>query len=298
MRATTFPAAAHIVNPTEVPTQKEGPMNKSVLPLLAATLAACPPPINADPVETEPVESEPIETEPVESEPTGLPDDAMPLVGEWVDHWEGHHAISNEGWSMGESQFHLTAVDATEGWAVAQNDTDNVWNPDLWSRFDWTEADHNGWWFCQTAFDADTEDEALATAAADPSDPSSAGCGGFAWTRLYVPLPLRGSWVDGWGGSHDIREWAWAMGDSTYHIVDYDIEERWIVAQNDEDNTWNPGLWSRFDWTEVEDSLWFCQTAFDADTEQAARDAGPADDSAPDSSGCGGFAWSALTAED
>lgn len=274
-------------------------MNKSIFLLLTLALTACPPPIDSEPSSsstdsTPGSESGSSETAPTES----LPDDAMPLAGGWVDNWEGTHLIDNDEWAMGESVFHLSVVDASEGWAVAQNSEDNDWSPGLWSRFDWVEASHNGWWFCQTSFDSPTEDDAIDTPPADPTDPATSGCGGFGWSRLYVPLPIRGSYVDGWEGSHDIREWTWTMGDSVFHVVDYNVDERWIIAQNDEDNDWNPELWSRFDWAEHDEAIWFCQTAFDAATEQAARDTPPADDTDPESSGCGGFSWSSLTRED
>ena len=145
--------------------------------------------------------------------------------------------------------------------------------------------------YCQTAYEAASEAEALATPAADLSSPST-GCGGFSWTILRAPLSLTESWDDSWGGSHQIDAFHWRMGDSDFSITEANDKEQWLIAQNGADNSWNPGLWSRFDWTWNGD-LYYCQTAYAAATEADAR-ATPAADAANLESGCGSFSWTAL----
>jgi hypothetical protein len=250
--------------------------------MMTALLAGCPLP----PVEDTDDGDSDTDTDVDPGEPV--------LVGTFVDPYEGGHDITADTWTQGESVFHLMDWSSDQGWIVAENDAGNEWNPGKWSRFDVLEA-RNGAWYCQTRFDAASEDEARTTPAADDADPTASGCGGFPWTRLYVPLPVRGDWVDNFGGTHKVREWRWESDALVFHVSDYDLDAKWIVAQNDNANAWNPGKWSRFDWVEQGGAFWFCQAAFDADSEAAAKAAPASTSTDPATGGCGGFPWSSLS---
>ena len=239
-------------------------------------------------------------TEPDVQDDTGVDDTAVDdtgelqdiaLLGSWVDNWGASHEVSNETWTSGASAFAITQYDNDEAFLIAQNDADNAWNPELWSRIDWAWSEGD-LMVCQTAYDKATEEEALATPAADSTD-AAAGCGGFSWTLLRAPLSLTGSWDDNWSGHHEVDAFQWASGDSLYAITQ--AGETWAVAQNGADNPWSPGLWSRFDWASVDGGLYACQTAYAAESEQDAVDT-PAADPADLQTGCGGFAWNALRA--
>lgn len=108
------------------------------------------------------------------------------IAGSWTDDYGGDHTITNDSWSQygGSSVFDFTEYDNDEAYAIAQNGSANEYNPDLYSRFDWTWDAADQLWYCQTAYAAASEADALATAAADPTDPSTTGCGGFPWTSL------------------------------------------------------------------------------------------------------------------
>ncbi len=115
----------------------------------------------------------------------------LAIAGHYDDEWGGHHEITSEVWTQsgfGEvSQFLVRTYSNAEGWLVARNGPDNAWNADLFSRFDWMWVDDGTGevlWFCQTIFDAESEEAALNTPAADATDPAVAGCGDFPWTRL------------------------------------------------------------------------------------------------------------------
>lgn len=244
------------------------------LALFAVVLVGCPAPEEPD----EPV----VDPDPID------------ILGDWVDEWDTAYTIDDEVWAQGDYTFWLTQWSADAGWAVAQNDDANAYSPGLWSRFDWVTVD-GAVWYCQTAFDAPTEADALAVPAADSADPAASGCSGFAWTRMYAPLSVRGTYTDGWGSTHDVREWMWTTDDLVFHVVDYSDEDGWAIAQNGSDNAWNAGLWSRFEWARANDRLFYCQVAFDAETEATARAAQAADASDPENGGCGGFAWTELT---
>ena len=66
-------------------------------------------------------------------------------------------------------------------------------------------------------------------------------------------LAIVGSYDDGWGGHHEITEGVWTQGGygsaSHFFVSRFSNSSRYLIAHNGGDNAWNPGLWSRFDWT-------------------------------------------------
>ena len=113
-------------------------------------------------------------------------------------------------------------------------------------------------------------------------------------------LEIRGDYMDEWGGLHTIANDLWSItfeGGPTglFHIEQYDNYNRVLFTQNDEDNEWNGGLYSRFDWAwNQEGTLFFCQAAFDALTLTEAMETASPDTADLTVSGCGGFSWTAL----
>ena len=216
------------------------------------------------------------------------------LTGNFTDNWGGSHSINSFSWNNGDSVFHIQDFDNGSNWAVALNDSANSWNPDLFSKFEWTTDSNGGWFYCQSAYDAATAEDAMA-ATADAND-LAAGCGGFGWSEVRVELDLTGNFTDNWGYSHSINSFSWTNGSSVFHIQEFDNEANWAIALNDSANSWNPDLFSKFEWTSDSSGAWFyCQSAYDAATAEDAKvvnaDANDLD------AGCGGFGWSELTSE-
>jgi hypothetical protein len=217
------------------------------------------------------------------------------LVDGWDDAWGGEHVIDPFTWWNGASSYAIARIDDANSWLVAQNAATNDWNPGLWSRFDWTWDAEGAAYYCQTAYAAESEDAAVATPAADAGD-LAAGCGGFSWTEIRPMLSIGGVWTDAWGGSHFIDAFAWRYEFTVYSVTEANDAEGWLVAQNAATNEWNPGLWSRFDWTWDGDGLlWYCQTAYAAESEEAARATPAADPADPGTTGCGGFSWTSMS---
>lgn len=218
----------------------------------------------------------------------------LSISADYDDAWGGHHVVDAFDWRQDFGGYRITRADDAAQWVVAQNASDNSWNPDLWSRFDWAWQDDE-LYYCQTAYDKASEADALATPAADASD-IAGGCGGFSWTELREVLSINGNWNDNWGSNHVINAFAWTTGSSSYDITQAHDAEGWLVAQNSASNEWSPGLWSRFDWTwDSEGGLWYCQTAYAASTEADAVATPAADPSDSANTGCGGFSWSSLS---
>ncbi len=111
-------------------------------------------------------------------------------------------------------------------------------------------------------------------------------------------LEIIGSYVDNYGGDHEITQIGWSMVIGVYellfHITYIDNQSQFLVAHNDGNNEFSPNLWSRFDWTRHAGSLWYCQIAFDVANESDARAATGADRTDPTTGGCGGGSWSRL----
>ena len=113
------------------------------------------------------------------------------------------------------------------------------------------------------------------------------------------PVSILGNWVDTFATEYTITVAEWrqtSMGEtSVYLVTTFDDVGNLIIAENSADNMFAPGKFSRFDWTQLGDRLFYCQSVFDADTADAAANAEGADPSDPTVGGCGGmFPWTEL----
>jgi hypothetical protein len=131
----------------------------------------------------------------------GVATQALVIIGSYTDDWATVHAITDTTWtqssSFGTSVFAITQYYNAAEFLIAQNASTNDYNPDLWSRFDWTTY-QGSLWFCQTSYDAATEAAALAAARPNDADPTAQGsCGTFAWS----PLTPAGVGAGGAGGA-------------------------------------------------------------------------------------------------
>ncbi len=230
------------------------------------------------------------------------------VAGEWNDEWKTFYDITSgfwvQKWGTTTSKFEIVefdngATDDGTGWAIARNSTENESSPGLYSRFDWTWY-NDAWYICNTAWDRESVQAARDTAAADDGTPDASGCGGFAWTKLTPAdhMAIRGVWTDAWGTAHSISDVSWIQKfdqDESIFWINYFVNA-WgtAVAGNDGTNTYNPDLWSRFDWTEKDGVRYFCHTAYDAASIEDAANAPDPDAGAPDAGGCGGFPWTPL----
>lgn len=106
---------------------------------------------------------------------------------------------------------------------------------------------------------------------------------------------IKGTYVDNFGGLQSVTATYWESLGSVFEICSVDNARKRIIAQNDSRNQYNPGRFSRFEWTNFGNRLWYCQSVYDAPSAAAADAAPPADASNPVDGGCGGkFAWSTL----
>jgi hypothetical protein len=107
-------------------------------------------------------------------------------------------------------------------------------------------------------------------------------------------LEIVGEYDDNFGGEQIITEKDW-NGSS---IVGYDNDENVVYTQFSDDDQFNPNKFAKTVYTEPKSgSFYFCMVEFSLDSlDEAKQSTASADDSDPDTSGCGGeFAWTKAT---
>ena len=111
---------------------------------------------------------------------------SIAIAGSYTDGF-GTHTVSNTRWQMGggfTAGFAISRFDNSSGFALAQNDTTNMFSPSMWSRFEWFTVGTT-LYMCQGPFDAASESAALSAMRADRTSPATSGCGGaFPWSVL------------------------------------------------------------------------------------------------------------------
>jgi len=206
------------------------------------------------------------------------------------------------------SIVHITHIDEAEGFLVGQNMGLGSTAVGNWSRLDWVYDESGGLHLCHTHFNA--ADEASAKephASHDHALYASSGCGGFAFSALTLKPPsatlsIAGEYVDAWDTSITLTPLLYVSiypgyKPSIVHITHIDEAEGFLVGQNMGLGSTAVGNWSRLDWVYDESGgLHLCHTHFNAADEASAKEPHASHDHALyASSGCGGFAFSALT---
>ncbi len=110
------------------------------------------------------------------------PSEDIDITGTYTDNWGGTHTITTQVWDTGYLEFALSIVDNDQGFAVARNPAEDLYNPCLWSRFVWTQ-DGDALYYCQAPYSAESECAALNQDLPDADD-LGAGCNGFSWSEL------------------------------------------------------------------------------------------------------------------
>jgi hypothetical protein len=105
-------------------------------------------------------------------------------------------------------------------------------------------------------------------------------------------IEIRGEWESEFG-EETITDDVWG----STSIVKFDNDANVAITQNADDAEFSPGKFNRIVWTEpAGGSFYYCWVAFALDSEQEAFDSdATADDSDPETGGCGGFPWTKLS---
>jgi hypothetical protein len=113
-----------------------------------------------------------------------------------------------------------------------------------------------------------------------------------------LPPELLGEFRDDYGNAFRISDSLFVqLPRMRFRVVEWNVAERFLIAQNAADNPSDAGLWTRIDWMPfagMAPYTWgFCLTAYKAATAAAAR-ATPAADRSTPRTGCGGFPFSRM----
>jgi len=114
---------------------------------------------------------------------TGTSEEELEIAGDYLGDYEDTYEITETAWTSATfGVFNISAYSNEDDYLIAQNDESNEYSPNLWSRFDWT-FNSGELFYCQIAYDAATEADALAATDANKTDLST-GCSSFAWSKL------------------------------------------------------------------------------------------------------------------
>ena len=107
-----------------------------------------------------------------------------------------------------------------------------------------------------------------------------------------------GEFQDDYGGRHTVSATEWVQHPrANYRIVSWRPDAQYLIAQNDQANASDPGLWTRIDWLRLSGMPpyeWgFCFSAYKAPTAAAAESTMVAKRDTP-RTGCNGFPFSRM----
>lgn len=231
------------------------------------------------------------------SDNNGTSDQMLEVEGTWVTNYGSVFEIDSATWGSQD----VVEFENEANLAITQVPDDAEMSAGTYSRLVWTEPSDGSWWYCTVDFGLDTEQAALdSEETADDSNPSEDGCGGFPWTKMSVPIEVRGTYMNQFDMSETITGTTWDFG-IEMTIVDWDNEQNWAVTQNPDDAETAPSAFSKLVWTEpdADGVFYYCTVDFGLETADDARNTEKtADDTNPEEEGCGDFAWTKMTPED
>jgi hypothetical protein len=137
----------------------------------------------------------------------------------------------------------------------------------------------------------------FACADGDVKADGSGGSSGSSSDSIEIEGTWTASFLDMEIGDEVISDDAWT-GFSTQTIVEFSNEENYAIWQNPDDAMYNPSMFGRNVWTEIEgDSFYYCTVAFMSETAEATADDAETADENDLETGCGAMSspWNEMT---
>jgi len=112
-------------------------------------------------------------------------------------------------------------------------------------------------------------------------------------------IPLAGRWYDNFNSAHVVNNTMWlsvsSWGASMYRITQF--TSTYVIAQNPADASYNPSMWSKFEYHSTGSSIAYCTTVYNAPNESAALAADTTSiyDSSNATAGCNGFGFTIMS---
>jgi hypothetical protein len=223
----------------------------------------------------------------------------LEIDGVWDSNFGSTERIAPDRWDFGSFRQLVVDFDNDGNFAITQNPSDAMFDPDTFSKIVWTEPAAGTFHYCTVDFGLATAEEARETTkTADDSDPSTGGCGGNPWTELtVVPPEIEGTWSSNFGSTETIDAERWDFGSFEQYLVEWNNEQNVAYTRNLPDAMFDPGAYSKIVWTEpAAKTFYYCTVDFGLASITDARDSTKtADDSDPSTGGCGGNPWTELT---
>jgi hypothetical protein len=114
------------------------------------------------------------------------------LIGQFTDDYNIEYELTEDLFILKpNNKFHILTWNTEEMYFIAQNDSSNAYDPNLYSKIDWVKFDEMEpfiWGFCISAYNAPTADSAKAVDIADRSAPKT-GCNGYPFSRMRPLIP-------------------------------------------------------------------------------------------------------------
>ena len=108
-------------------------------------------------------------------------------LGTFTDDYKITYTINDTHWIQNPStKYHIIKWNPEKQYLVARNDAGNKTDGNKYTRIDYmtfTGMDPFLWGFCLTAYDAETDEIAEKTPAADRQNPKK-GCNGYPFSRM------------------------------------------------------------------------------------------------------------------
>jgi len=122
-----------------------------------------------------------------QTKPAGPAKPPAYAIGSFEDDYGIRYQVSDTLWlQLPNSRYHIIKWNVAEKYIIARNDIHNPGEGGLYTRIDYMEFDKMPpwkWGFCLTAYKAETDAIAEATAAADRNNPMK-GCNGYPFSRM------------------------------------------------------------------------------------------------------------------
>lgn len=109
------------------------------------------------------------------------------LIGKFQDDYKIEYQLSENTFLQKPStRYHIIKWDIENQYFIAQNDSLNAYDENLYSRIDWIKLENMSpfeWGFCLSAYNAPSPDSAEAIQIVDRSNPKT-GCNGYPFSRM------------------------------------------------------------------------------------------------------------------
>lgn len=109
------------------------------------------------------------------------------MAGSFADDYGIRYTINDTLWlQLPRTRFHIIRWNLAQQYLIARNDAGNPGDSGLYTRIDFmrfNDMEPWRWGYCLTAYNAKSDTEAEATAAADRQNPKK-GCNGFPFSRM------------------------------------------------------------------------------------------------------------------